>query len=101
MRAGERRDHGNGGLPFGGASRLGDAGIRHQAVAVLHQGVTLIAEIGLPPLALAYSQDSRSVVEACEKSKRSNLNFCLSNQNVLHDQILKIRPIEHIQRIGR
>jgi len=36
MRAAERLGHVNGGLPFRGASGLGDLRIDHQAVAILH-----------------------------------------------------------------
>ncbi len=40
-------------MPFGMAVRMGQAGFNHETVAVLHQGMAHIAQLGLLALALA------------------------------------------------
>jgi len=46
-------DHGLGGFTLSGTGCRGDAGLDDQTVSILHQGVSLVAELGLFGVALA------------------------------------------------
>jgi len=59
VRAGERFDHVDGSLPFGGACRLGHPGVHYQPVTVLHQQVAHVAELGGRAFALSEQQRIR------------------------------------------
>src|SRR5271170_7177165 len=50
--AGDVTDHGQGGLTLRPAGGLGQPGIDYQAVAILHQQMTQVAQLGLPPTGL-------------------------------------------------